>query len=226
MIYFYAGIWVLLSFVAAYLAMDKRLGFFRTLLLSLVFSPIVGFILPHAFAKGREERDVKAASGELEERTCAHCGQVQRRERFDSLVCPMCRHNIETGKWTWHVLLNVGILNLAGGRYMLIDKGETSLGEGEEKPKTYPLFSKKVMKRMIVESFVQLGGSLGAMFFFLLLIGGIAIIWNFPTLQGTLIGLSMLAIAGFILWEKLRMAQKNIYLDGLNNQKRREGDVQ
>lgn len=222
MTYFFILIWILLSFLAAYLAKDKPLGFSRTLLLGLVLSPIVGFVLPHAFVEQIEERKTAIAEGRLKERICAHCGYVERKERFDSLVCPMCRHNVETGQWTWHVLLNLGLYG-GGNRYWMFRDTDLPLGEGEKSPKTYPKSSPKVWKRVIAESGATIGGRLRALFFIFLFFPGLTLVFSFPTSYGLFIGLIMLALAAYILWEKFRIAQKNIYRDGLQNQEKQEG---
>lgn len=84
--------WIILSFVVAFIGSDRKIGYFGTLILSLLLSPIIGAIFALASDRKQDFSDLKkcpfcAEYIKHEAVFCKHCGKslesVENKADFD-----------------------------------------------------------------------------------------------------------------------------------------------
>ncbi|MFB6258424.1 MAG: hypothetical protein ABEH38_07005 [Flavobacteriales bacterium] len=130
---------------------------------------------------------------------------------------------METDQWTWHVVINsiFGPLGGAGFRPYMEGRGGSYLEEGEEEGKKYPLFSKKLIERALVECMVWPNGIQAFLVILGCLLAAPILIWKLWSMQGVFYGILMLLIGFVIMRERLKYAQLNVYEEGREKEKER-----
>lgn len=78
------GIWIVLSLVVGLIAIDKKIGYWNTFLISLLLSPLVGLIIALASKDANQISETKTVSSEIEKLSSLHASGTLSKEEFES----------------------------------------------------------------------------------------------------------------------------------------------
>lgn len=76
--------WIILSFIVAIIGNDRKIGYWGTLLLSLIFSPIVGALFAISSPRKLDLRNLKK---------CPYCAEYIR---VDAVICKYCGRELNS----------------------------------------------------------------------------------------------------------------------------------